>query len=163
MFQVAIFMSRLSYGHVAGPGVYSTTITRPRLFRDLPDRADRLLIRNHGVPVEVGPSTSRSRCTSPSPRGPCRGHGRRPHRRGRCATCSTCPTSRSPTTPSSTAPSSRARRAAAAGAVHGAAHRLFAAPPAHYTATSPEHFQNFVLFTNYQFYVDEFAPRRATA
>src|SRR3546814_1511099 len=26
----------------------------------------------------------------------------------------------------------------------------------HYTATAPEHFQNFVLFTNYQFYVDEF-------
>ena len=30
-------------------------------------------------------------------------------------------------------------------------HRL-----AHYTATQPEHYQNFVLFTNYQFYVDEF-------
>ena len=27
---------------------------------------------------------------------------------------------------------------------------------AHYTATSPEHFQNHVLFTNYQFYVEEF-------
>jgi AMP nucleosidase len=27
---------------------------------------------------------------------------------------------------------------------------------AHYTATSPEHFQNHVLFTNYQFYIDEF-------
>src|SRR5699024_8068575 len=26
----------------------------------------------------------------------------------------------------------------------------------HYTATRPEFFQNFVLFTNYQFYVDEF-------
>src|SRR5690606_23694688 len=26
----------------------------------------------------------------------------------------------------------------------------------HYTATAPRHFQNFVLFTNYQFYVDEF-------
>jgi AMP nucleosidase len=26
----------------------------------------------------------------------------------------------------------------------------------HYTGTAPEHFQNFVLFTNYQFYVDEF-------
>ena len=26
----------------------------------------------------------------------------------------------------------------------------------HYTATDPEHFQNFVLFTNYQFYVSEF-------
>jgi AMP nucleosidase len=27
---------------------------------------------------------------------------------------------------------------------------------AHYTATDPEHFQNHVLFTNYQFYVNEF-------
>ena len=26
----------------------------------------------------------------------------------------------------------------------------------HYTATRPEHFQNFVMFTNYQFYVEEF-------
>ncbi len=26
----------------------------------------------------------------------------------------------------------------------------------HYTGTDPEHFQNFVLFTNYQFYIDEF-------
>ena len=26
----------------------------------------------------------------------------------------------------------------------------------HYTGTAPEHFQNFVLFTNYQFYIDEF-------
>jgi AMP nucleosidase len=26
----------------------------------------------------------------------------------------------------------------------------------HYTGTSPEHFQNFVLFTNYQFYIDQF-------
>ncbi|MDE1999139.1 MAG: AMP nucleosidase, partial [Burkholderiales bacterium] len=26
----------------------------------------------------------------------------------------------------------------------------------HYTGTSPAHFQNFVLFTNYQFYIDEF-------
>src|SRR4030095_13709704 len=33
-------------------------------------------------------------------------------------------------------------------------HRLL-----HYTGTLPEHFQNFVLFTNYQFYVDEFAAR----
>ena len=29
----------------------------------------------------------------------------------------------------------------------------------HYTATAPEHFQNFVLFTNYQFYIDEFVEK----
>ncbi len=26
----------------------------------------------------------------------------------------------------------------------------------HYTGTSPEHFQNYVIFTNYQFYIDQF-------
>ena len=31
-------------------------------------------------------------------------------------------------------------------------HRLY-----HYTGTDPEHFQNFVIFTNYQFYVEAFA------
>jgi hypothetical protein len=30
-------------------------------------------------------------------------------------------------------------------------HRIF-----HYTGTDPGHFQNFVIFTNYQFYVDVF-------
>jgi AMP nucleosidase len=33
-------------------------------------------------------------------------------------------------------------------------HRL-----SHYTATTPQHFQNFVLFTNYQFYIEEFVGR----
>ncbi len=32
----------------------------------------------------------------------------------------------------------------------------------HYTGTAPEWFQNFVLFTNYQFYIDEFVAPRAT-
>src|SRR5262249_40211540 len=31
-------------------------------------------------------------------------------------------------------------------------HRLY-----HYTGTDPQHFQNFVIFTNYQFYIDAFA------
>ena len=48
--------SRLSYGHVAGPGVYATTVTRPALFRNYLIEQIRLLIRNHGVPVEIGPS-----------------------------------------------------------------------------------------------------------
>jgi AMP nucleosidase len=33
----------------------------------------------------------------------------------------------------------------------GIIHRLY-----HYTGTDPEYFQNFVIFTNYQFYVDTF-------
>ena len=53
--------------------------------------------------------------------------------------------------------SRRAWRAPAAGAVHRAAHRLFTAPTASTTpARCPEWFQNFVLLTNYQFYIDRF-------
>ena len=46
--------SRLSYGFVAGPGVYETTVTRPDLFRAYLTEQIKLLIENHGVPVEVG-------------------------------------------------------------------------------------------------------------
>src|SRR3990172_82054 len=48
--------SRLSYGHVAAPGVYSATVTRPALFRSYLAEQIRLLVRNHGLPVEIGPS-----------------------------------------------------------------------------------------------------------
>ena len=45
---------RLSYGFVAGPAVYETTVTRPDLFRAYLTEQIKLLIENHGVPVEVG-------------------------------------------------------------------------------------------------------------
>ena len=45
---------RLSYGFVAGPGVYATTVTRPDLFRAYLTEQIQLLIENHGVPVEIG-------------------------------------------------------------------------------------------------------------
>ena len=44
-----------------------------------------------------------------------------------------------------------------AGAIHRAARRLFTASADRITRRPvPQHFQNFVLFTNYQFYIDEF-------
>ena len=48
--------SRLSYGFVAGPGVYQTTVTRPDLFRAYLTEQIGLLIKNHRVPIEVGES-----------------------------------------------------------------------------------------------------------
>ncbi|MCJ8335788.1 MAG: AMP nucleosidase, partial [Epibacterium sp.] len=48
--------SRLSYGHVADPGTYSTTITRPDLFKDYLIGQIALLMKNHDQPVEIGPS-----------------------------------------------------------------------------------------------------------
>jgi hypothetical protein len=49
--------SRLSYGFVTGPGVHETTVTRPDLFRTYLTEQMRLLIENHGVPVEIGESS----------------------------------------------------------------------------------------------------------
>ena len=86
--------SRLSYGHVAGPGVYSATITQPELFRSYLIEQIGLLIRNHGVPVEIGPSASRSRCILPFPTASTSRASSPTGSTGRSATCSTCPTSR---------------------------------------------------------------------
>jgi len=48
--------SRLSFGHVSKPGIYSTTVTRPDLFRNYLTFQLQQLIENHGVQVEIGPS-----------------------------------------------------------------------------------------------------------
>jgi Bacterial AMP nucleoside phosphorylase N-terminus len=48
--------SRLSYGFVAGPGVYETTVTRPDLSRAYLTEQIKLLIENHAVPVEIDES-----------------------------------------------------------------------------------------------------------
>jgi len=50
--------SRLSYGHVTAPGIYTTTVTRPKLFRHYLIEQLELLMRNHGVPVIVSESTT---------------------------------------------------------------------------------------------------------
>ena len=46
--------TRLSYGFVAGPGRYETTLTRPDLFGDYYAEQFRLLRKNHHVPLEIG-------------------------------------------------------------------------------------------------------------
>src|SRR5438552_8689252 len=48
--------SRLSYGYVAGPGTFETTLTRPDLFADYYREQFRLLLANHSVGIEVGTS-----------------------------------------------------------------------------------------------------------
>ncbi len=49
--------SRKAYGFVAGPGTYETTLTRPDLFGRYYREQFRLLLKNHGVALEVGTST----------------------------------------------------------------------------------------------------------
>jgi AMP nucleosidase len=50
--------SRLSFGHVTEPGQYAATITRPDLFRHYLRQQVDLLLRNHEVPVVVGWSST---------------------------------------------------------------------------------------------------------
>ncbi len=50
--------SRLSYGHVTSPGIYTTTITRPKLFRHYLKEQLALLMRNHQVPITVSESST---------------------------------------------------------------------------------------------------------
>ncbi|WP_459614138.1 AMP nucleosidase [Bordetella sp. 2513F-2] len=152
--------SRLSYGHVAEPGLYQTTITQPLLFREYLCEQIRLLVHNHDRPVEVGESDTPIPLHFAFPEGSyVEGEHienvKRPLRdlfdvpdlaltddaivngtwRG------------SADEPRPLAPFTATR-------IDYSLHRL-----QHYTATAPVHFQNFVLFTNYQFYVDEFCAR----
>lgn len=49
--------SRRSYGFVAGPGVFETTVTRPDLFANYYREQLRLLSKNHHVKIEIGVSS----------------------------------------------------------------------------------------------------------
>jgi AMP nucleosidase len=149
--------SRLAFGHVANPGIYSTTITRPDLFRNYLIQQLELLMHNHSVPIQIGVSDTPipvhfAVAGNPAVSVPQEGvlefslrdvfdvpdlattnddivNGTRTHN----------PDGSQPLAPFT------AQR------VDYSLARL-----SHYTATDAVHFQNHVLFTNYQFYVDEF-------
>ena len=154
--------SRLSYGFVAGPGVHETTVTRPDLFRAYLTEQIKLLIENHGVPVEIGESSEPipvhfayrrdinieavlSTAKSYAIDRPLRDVFDTPDLAAMDDAIANGTLQRHPGTPEPLALFRAAR-------VDYSLHRLF-----HYTGTDPEHFQNFVIFTNYQFYVDVFA------
>ncbi|WP_068318487.1 AMP nucleosidase [Polycladidibacter hongkongensis] len=151
--------SRLSYGFVAGPGRYETTITRPDLFRDyLIDQIEQLL-HNHGKPVTI----SLSNVPIPLHFAFYDGanvEGALPSSTDR------------PLRDVFDVPDLAVMDDAIANGIFEAGEgpkplAPFTAPRVdyslhrlqHYSATSPKHFQNFVLFTNYQFYIDGFAQK----
>lgn len=149
--------SRLSYGFVSGPGVYDTTLTRPDLFADYYREQFELLVQNHGVTLEVG--------TSAQPIPVHFSFAEHDHIEG-----SMSAERRLLMRDLFDLPDLGAMDDGIANGTHevrpGEAQplSLFTAPRVdyslhrlrHYTGTAPEHFQNFVLFTNYQFYIDEF-------
>ena len=149
--------SRLAFGYVAGPGEFATTVTRPDLFAPYLEAQIALLLENHNAPVMIGLSET------PIPLhfaflegthidGSISDRIDRPLRDvfdvpDISATDDRIVNSRLEPDAQDVVPLApfTAQR------IDYSLHRL-----AHYTATSPTHFQNFVLFTNYQFYVDEF-------
>ncbi|MDP7150343.1 MAG: AMP nucleosidase [Paracoccaceae bacterium] len=149
--------SRLSFGHVSDPGEYASTLTRPDLFEHYLVQQLDLLIENHNVPVVVGPSDT------PIPlhfavSGP---EGASIPQDG-AATFNLRDIFDVPdlnTTNDDIVNGVSVKNADGSGALAPfTAQRVdySLARLAHYTATLPEHFQNHVLFTNYQFYVEEF-------
>jgi AMP nucleosidase len=151
--------SRLAYGFVSGPGRHETTVTRPDLFRRYFTQQIGLLLDNHGVPIEIGESCE----PIPIHFAYRRDIGAESGILGAAPGNSLKDTFDTPdlatiddaivdgrvlSLPGAPIPLAMFRAAR----VDYSLHRLY-----HYTGTAPEHFQNFVIFTNYQFYVDAFA------
>ena len=149
--------SRLSFGHVSRPGTHATTITRPDLFRNYLEQQIGLLILNHEVPVQIGLSDTPipvhfAVANDPTMTVPQEGAAQFTLRDvfdvpdlNTMNDDIVNGTYKLP--PDGTEPLA----AFTAQRVDYSLARL-----AHYTATDPVHFQNHVLFTNYQFYVSEF-------
>jgi len=149
--------SRLSYGFVHGPGVYETTLTRPDLYRTYYLEQFRLLLKNHGTVLEVG--------TSAQPIPVHFSFAENDHVEGNLSA-----ERRQLMRDVFDLPDLSVMDDGIANGTyeppHGAQQplSLFTGPRVdyslhrlrHYTGTLPEWFQNFVLFTNYQFYIDEF-------
>jgi AMP nucleosidase len=149
--------SRLSYGFVAGPGVYETTLTRPDLFGAYYLEQFRLLTENHQVSLEVGTSKQPIPVHFSLPdenyveatmleerRLLMRDRFDLPDLYAMDDDIANGTFEPEPGEPRPLALFNAPR-------VDYSLHRL-----RHYTGTAPDHFQNFVLFTNYQFYIDEF-------
>ncbi len=156
--QAALEASGLSYGFVAGTGRFETTLTRPDLYRNYFLEQFRLLLQNHGVELEVGTSTQPipihfsfaendhiEGTLSPERRMLMRDVFDLPDLGAMDDGIANGTWEAQPGEAQPLALFTAAR-------VDYSLHRL-----RHYTGTAPDWFQNFVLFTNYQFYIDEFA------
>ncbi len=148
--------TRLSYGHVTAPGVYTTTITRPQLFRHYLREQLGLLMRSHNVPIQVSESST------PIPLHFAFGEGAHVEASAALVDVPLRDLFDAPDLTTTDDEIANGEYEPAPGASSPlapfTAQRIdySLARLSHYTATSADHFQNFVLFTNYQFYIDEF-------
>jgi AMP nucleosidase len=149
--------TRLAFGFVPEPGRYSTTLTRPDLFEAYYTEQFSQLLKNHAVPIEIGVSdvpipihfAFHDGMHVESKLDPARIAVMRANFdlpklsvMDDSIANGTCVPPEGDDLPLALFTAPR---------VDYSLHRL-----RHYTGTDPGCFQNFVIFTNYQFYVDEF-------
>jgi AMP nucleosidase len=155
--QAVLENSGLSYGFAAGVGRFETTLTRPDLYANYYLEQFRLLRQNHGVELEVGTSNAPIPIhfsftehdhiegnLSPARRAMLRDLFDLPDLAAMDDGIANGTWRHGPGEPQPLALFTAAR-------VDYSLHRL-----RHYTGSAPDWTQNFVLFTNYQFYIDEF-------
>jgi AMP nucleosidase len=149
-----VYDARPSWGTLAYAGAYGTTLTRPDIFGDYYHAQIDRLTRYHGVPVEVG--TSKQAIPLPFVIEEATADLQPTDLRALSAVFELPDLSRIDDSVANgdhrSAPGEDAPLALfSAERVDLALQRLL-----HYTGTDPRHFQRFVLFTNYQRYVDAF-------
>ncbi len=148
--------SRLSFGFLGQPGRYSTTVTRPDIFRSYLRQQLGMILANHDAPIEVGYSGTPIPVHFAFPVGM--------HIDGEIAGDFDLWLKDSFDVPDLTVVDDHIVNSTPRMRSDESPLAYFTAPRtdyslqrlSHYTATQPEHFQNFVLFTNYQFYIDAF-------
>ncbi len=147
----------LAYGFINGRGRYLTTLTRPLLFARYYREQFRLLLKNHGVPIEIGVSETPIPVHFAFPDGVHVEGDLMPERVNKLAENFYLPNladlddSIANGSALPTPDGSRPLALFTAARTDYSLHRL-----RHYTGTGAEYFQNFVILTNYQFYVEEF-------
>ncbi len=149
--------SRYSYGFVSRPGSFMTTLTRPDIFDRYYQRQIELLIKNHGGPVEVGVSNT------PIPVHFALGENFHLERDLSARQIQEMPqyfdVPNLDIMDDEIANAAYVREEGKPGPLS-----LFTAPRVdlslqrlkHYCGSDANNFQNYVIFTNYQFYIDEF-------
>ena len=144
----------LAFGKVSSPGLYGTTISSPNLYRDYLLEQINLLVQNHRAALFVGKSLTPIPISFALERAEAQ---LTREQRQKLPQYFYLPdlakTNDDRVDGHSTARDERPEPLAlfSAERIDYSLHRL-----RHYTATDPAHFQRFVLFTNYQRYVDEF-------
>ncbi|MFT3690597.1 AMP nucleosidase [Paenirhodobacter sp.] len=149
--------SRLSFGHVSTPGTYVATITRPDLFHNYLVQQIGLLMKNHQVAVSIGPSATPipvhfAVAAQPGVMVP--QEGVLDFSLRDVFDVPDLATMNDDIVNGTAGPNPDGSGHLAPFTAQRVDYSL--ARLSHYTATAAEHFQNHVLFTNYQFYVDEF-------